>query len=228
MKIGFDLISDLNLSDESFSWEGKVTSLFCVIAGNISNDINLVEKALNHLSDLYQRIFYIEGYLEHPNLDDYQETVTKLQNICDNLENVVYLHDNIAILNNIAIIGCNGWNKLNNRQSEETLLKLNAIAFQDVVYLARTVKKLQVYNDVEKILVITGSVPSDDLCFEDTISDMETPHPALCLLHDTENKVKMWVFGSYENTVNNTLNEIHYMNNGCFDKSPYWAKRIEL
>ena len=228
MKIGFDLISDLNLSEDNFDWEGKVTSLFCIVAGNISNDLAIVEKTLSQLSDLYQRVFYIDGALEHTNLDNYYDTIGIIQGICDTLENVVYLHDNIAILNDIAIVGCNGWNNCKQPESDEDALRLNAVAFQDVVYLTRTIQKLQVYNDVEKILVVTSTVPSDDVCFGDMITDMETPHPVLCLMNDTENKVKMWAFGSYENTVSNLLNDIQYVNNGCFNKKPYWAKRIEL
>ena len=49
--IGFDLISDLNLSPEdSFNWEGKATSLYCIIAGNISEDLRTIKQTLSHLS----------------------------------------------------------------------------------------------------------------------------------------------------------------------------------
>ena len=39
MILGFDIISDLNLSiDDTFTWEDKPTSLYCIVAGNVSND----------------------------------------------------------------------------------------------------------------------------------------------------------------------------------------------
>ena len=35
--IGFDVISDLNLKrNDSFNWENKATSLYCILSGNIS------------------------------------------------------------------------------------------------------------------------------------------------------------------------------------------------
>lgn len=62
MKIGFDVISDLNLGpDEQFSWEGKATSLYCIIAGNISNDLRTIHQILLHLSHFYQGVFYTAG-----------------------------------------------------------------------------------------------------------------------------------------------------------------------
>ena len=65
MTIGFDVISDLFLTpEESFNWEGKATSLYCVIAGNISNDVKVITQTLRHLSRFYQGIFYIDGYHE--------------------------------------------------------------------------------------------------------------------------------------------------------------------
>jgi len=51
MKFGFDLISDLELTDSDvFDWEGKSTSLFCLIAGNISDNLRVVQKTLKILS----------------------------------------------------------------------------------------------------------------------------------------------------------------------------------
>jgi hypothetical protein len=45
MKIGFDLISDLNLSpNDSFNWENKATSLYCIIAGNPARVIKKLNK----------------------------------------------------------------------------------------------------------------------------------------------------------------------------------------
>ena len=41
--IGFDIISDLNLQpDDSFNWENKATSLYCIVAGNNSSDLRTV------------------------------------------------------------------------------------------------------------------------------------------------------------------------------------------
>ena len=51
MNIGFDVISDLNLdAEDSFDWEGKATSLYLIIAGNISSDLRVIHQTLVHLS----------------------------------------------------------------------------------------------------------------------------------------------------------------------------------
>jgi len=66
VKIGFDLISDLNLSSEDdFNWEDKATSLYCVVAGNISSDMGVLLNTLKYLTNFYQGIFYVPGALEY-------------------------------------------------------------------------------------------------------------------------------------------------------------------
>ena len=46
MNIGFDVISDLNLdAEDHFTWEGKATSLYLIIAGNISNDMRVIHQS---------------------------------------------------------------------------------------------------------------------------------------------------------------------------------------
>ena len=57
--IGFDVIGDLNLSiNDSFNWENKATSLYCIVAGNISTNLRVVRQTLLHLGQFYQGVFY--------------------------------------------------------------------------------------------------------------------------------------------------------------------------
>ena len=79
MKIGFDLISDLNLSpNDSFNWENKATSLYCVIAGNISNDIRTIALTLSHLTKFYQGVFYTPGSLEFKGIEVYDKRIKEI------------------------------------------------------------------------------------------------------------------------------------------------------
>jgi hypothetical protein len=81
--IGFDLISDLNLSPEdSFNWEGKATSLYCIIAGNISEDLRTIKQTLLHLSKFYQGIFYTLGSLEYHHTIDVHKRTEEIHKIC--------------------------------------------------------------------------------------------------------------------------------------------------
>ena len=69
-EVGFDYISDLFLSpDESFNWENKATSLYCIVAGNISSDLRTLYQTLAHLGKHYQGVFYIPGILEYETTD---------------------------------------------------------------------------------------------------------------------------------------------------------------
>ena len=87
--IGFDLISDLNLSpDDSFDWEGKATSLYCIIAGNISEDLRTIKQTLSHLSKFYQGIFYTLGSLEYHNTGDVAKRTGEIHKTCRNIRNL--------------------------------------------------------------------------------------------------------------------------------------------
>jgi hypothetical protein len=48
------------------------------------------------------------------------------------------------------------------------------------------------------------------------------------LTRDSEHKVSHWVYGSYNKTVDTTIDSINYINNSYYKRKPYWAKRIEV
>ena len=231
MKIGFDVISDLNLdAEEEFNWEGKATSLYLIIAGNISNELRVVHQTLFHLGKFYQGVFYIAGSSEHDSMHFVKHRNDELIKICKSLGNVAYLHKHVVIINGVAILGCNGWygNKIE-LSTELEKLHLHAQHLEDVRYLGLSLEKLQLHLDVKKIIVVTHSAPSADLFFGEQPHNI-TEYFALkdALLSDTEFKVSHWVYGSYHKNVDTTINNINYINNSCFDKDPYWPKRIDI
>ena len=63
MTFTFDLISDLHVDTwpGEFSWESNVTSPYCVVAGDVSQDLDVTAKTLEHLGKCYQAVFYIDG-----------------------------------------------------------------------------------------------------------------------------------------------------------------------
>ena len=220
----FDLISDLNLKPgDDFDWTNKTTSLYCVVAGNISSYLEVTKKVLTHLSKLYVKVFYIDGTLEHTINKHFSSTITILTNFCSSLKNVIFLHDNVSILNGIAIIGCNGWFNAKWDGEEKLASILN---FHDVVYLSKTIKQLQRYNDVRNIFVVSNSVPKG----EDLAPTLDKLYVDLTfsLMYDTEYKVTNWAFGSLFKMVNTVVDGINYNNNGKFNLEPYWLKKIIL
>lgn len=228
MKFGFDVISDLNLTvNTEFDWTSKPTSLFCIIPGNISSDVSIVYKTLRHLSSMYQGIFYIDGSLEQQNVHERDTRIGELQKICGTLKNVVYLHNNVVIVDGVGLLGINGWDPIKGSISEEFHAK--CYRYDDLVYLEKTLEKIQLHPDIKKLIVVSNCIPSEELLFgEINGTNNDEMYPTFALDKDTEHKISTWVYGNYDKFVEKTIGYVTYVNNGKFDKEPYYAKRIEV
>lgn len=230
-QIGFDLISDLYLEPgQNFDWTGKATSLYCVIAGNISSDLETIGKVLQHLSNFYQGVFYTLGSLEYKDMEELiDERTDEILTYCDRFRKVAVLHQNVVIVDGIAILGVNGWYGNTERFD---LLKEAAIEskrYEDLGYLKNSIERLQKHLDVKNILIVTNSVPGDKLYFgEVPAAVIDQMQLESVLFIDTEKKVKHWAFGTHGKIVDSTLNGINYFSNPKLDKNPYWAKRITI
>lgn len=229
MQIGFDLISDLNLTaEDTFDWEGKATSLYCIIPGNISSDKAVVQRTLEHLGKVYHGVFFIDGALEHDSLEDHHKRVNELSKISKLNKNIVYLHNNVVVVDGVALVGSNGW--YGNFYPKDGMEEIRAemLYHEDLGYTCNTVEKLQLHVDVKQIIMITNSVPAKELYYGELPKELDDIGPSLALIHDTESKITHWVFGSYEKTVDTVKSGIHYLNNTSYRQNPYWAKRIEI
>ena len=228
MNIGFDLISDLNLSEnDDFNWENKPTSLYCLIAGNISSDIKTVEKTLKHLSSVYYGVFYVPGTLEFSAIMDYRRRNNEISRMCKRLNNVAFLHHHVVIVDGIAILGCTGYYGTENIEEFETLHKVNM--FDDLVYLKNSIERLQKHLDVKKILILTNTIPNQFLYFGKVPNDIITiPELSMTLFSDSEAKVECWAYGSYTDIVDTKIANINYVCNPGNGRNPYWAKRIDI
>lgn len=228
--IGFDVISDLHLDPEdSFNWDGKATSLYCIVAGNVSSDLRTVVQTLAHLGRFYQGVFYVPGTLEYLNSDSNVEIITdKLIAVIDKIPNVVMLHHNVVIIDGIAVLGVNGWNS---EMGSDNILDLayTAARLEDIAYLHKSIEKLQKHLDVKKVIVVTNAVPNSELYFGEApeYANHQIPLHA-ALMSDTEHKVKCWVFGTYDKSADAFIGDVNYINNPYLGKRPYWAKRITL
>jgi predicted phosphohydrolase len=231
MKIGFDIISDLNLDpDDEFEWEDKATSLYLIIAGNISSDIRVIHQTLLHLTKFYQGVFYIPGSLEYESMHFYKHRNDEIRKICKSLKKVALLERHVVVINNVAILGATGWfgNRTDSGDEIEKLYK-HAQNIEDVEYLRSSVEKLQLHVDIKNIVLVTHSVPGLDLFFGELPTNIgEEFQLQECLDPDSENKITHWIYGSYNKIVDTNIDSIHYVNNSSNKTSPYWAKRIEV
>lgn len=230
MKIGFDIISDLYLDpDDEFNWDGKATSLYCVIPGNISNDLKVVRKTLAHLSKYYQGVFYCLGSLEYEDCENINTRTKEIFKATQPIRNVALLHQHVVIIESIAILGINGW--YGNTQPTDIVTEANIETHRhgDILYLKSSIEKLQRHLDVKNILLVSNSVPGPDLYFGQEPAHANGQIPInIALEADTEKKVSHWAYGTYDKSVDITIDNINYVNNSYYRKQPYWSKRIEI
>jgi len=231
MNIGFDVISDLNLgAEDSFNWENKATSLYLIIAGNISDDLRVIHQTLLHLSKFYQGIFYVAGTLEHESMHFVKNRYLEITQICKSIHNVAFLHRHVVVINGVAILGTNGWYG-SNIDTPTTLEKLHLHAqhVEDISYIGSSLEKLQLHLDVKKVIVVTHCVPGPNLYFGEQPNIIADQIPLTQILgHDSERKVSTWVYGSYDKNVDTTIDNVNYINNSYYNRRPYWPKRIDI
>jgi predicted phosphohydrolase len=239
MQMTFDLISDLHLGPtDTFDWTGIATSPFCVVAGDISMDVEIVRDTLEHLGQCYQAVFYIDGNNEHRySLDSLSDSYNILEEAVAGLENVVFLQDNCVIVNNVAFVGTNGWwtydldSSIDDEQCRlwycdvmdvgmPVTSAIHSMAYNDVAYLRNSIKKLQTHKDITSIVVVTHTVPKIELIEHDIELDythkfntMGNSVMEVVLDQDTEHKVKTWCFGHYHNSVDQSIAGVRYVNN---------------
>jgi predicted phosphodiesterase len=261
MKLAFDLISDLHIEtwEGSFDWTGQSTSMICVVAGDIARDRDIVIKTLTHLGQCYRAVFYIDGNDEHRfSLDDMGESYRSLAKQIEQIPNVTYLQDNVCIVDGVAFLGTNAWwtfdldSEIDYDQSrqwfreryqinEPEVNNVEAMAFNDYAYLAKSVERLQTHRDVKKIVLVTHTVPSLQLIDHDLelagtyrLNCTGNSHILKVFQNDTERKISTWCFGHYHNDVDHEIAGVRFVNNcrgrrgTAWSKSVYYPKRIEV
>lgn len=260
MTFAFDLISDLHVETwDSFDWTGQPTAPYCVVAGDVSRDHDLVAKTMQHLSECYAGVFYIDGNDEHRNhLEDLGGSYRSLKNKLDNIKGLVYLQDNVVIINGVAILATNGWWSYDfdpEIDYDETQIwyqeyvqstrsaadAITGVAYHDAAYMTNSIRKLQTHQEVKSIAVVSHTLPSAWLCSHDVdLADqprfncMGNPHLQLALDEDTENKIKIWAFGHYHRPVDREFAGVRYVSNPRgrgdtpWSQPAYYPKRIEV
>lgn len=260
MQFSFDLISDLHIETwDSFDWTGQATSPYCIVAGDVARDPKILVDALTHLGQCYQSVFYIDGNDEHRyTLDNIGQSYRQLNRAVENIDRVVYMQDNVVIVNGVAVLATNGWwsfdmdpaldydqsqrwyqDKMSVIQSVPDAI--TGIAYNDTAYMVNSIRKLQTHQDVRAIVCVTHTVPAPWLISHDPdLTDtwrfncMGNPHMQLALDEDTENKIHTWCFGHYHKSVDRDFGGIRYVNN-CrgrgdtkWKQTVYYPKRITV
>lgn len=239
MQFSFDLISDLHVESwDQFDWTDKPTSPYCVVAGDVARDRQLLVDTLRHLGTVYAGVFYIDGNEEHKNYyNDLEDSYQDLKQSIVDIPNVIYIHDNVIIINGVAILATNGWwawdfdesidfdqsidwFKGRTMANDYIIGEIAECAYNDTLYLVNSVRKLQTHPEVKDIVIISHTVPVPELVMPDPdlagtwrFNVMGNKHLTRVFEADTENKISTWCFGHYHRPVDQIYNGIRFVNN---------------
>jgi hypothetical protein len=260
MTFAFDLISDLHVETwDQFDWTDQPTAPYCVVAGDVSRDRAQLVETLTHLGQCYGGVFYIDGNDEHRfQMENLSQSYADLVEEIKQIPNVVYMQDNVVIINGVCLLATNGWWSYDfdwSLDPEQSLLwyqdylkissnaanSVATMAYHDAKYLANSVKRLQTHQEVKSIVLISHTVPAPwivehdlDLVGTWRYNGLGNSHLQLALEQDTEMKIKAWCFGHYHKGVDRDLGGIRYVNN-CrgrgntpWGQMAYYPKRIEI
>lgn len=258
MQFAFDLISDLHIETwDHFDWEAQATSPVCVVAGDISCNRRTLIDTLRHLGQCYQAVFYIDGNDEHSQYvgslsNSYQLLAAQIQRI----PNVVYLQDNVVVIDGVAVVGTNGWWSFDfdygidpegsrswyqekHGLDDTRVDAIRRMATTDATYLTNSIRRLQTHQDVKKIVVVTHTVPDPALIQHDVdlagrlqFNTMGNRYMMQAMACDTERKIHTWCFGHYHGAVDQLRSGIRFVNN-CrgrgdtpYRQQVYYPRRI--
>lgn len=260
MNFAFDIISDLHIQpDEDFNWSGQQTSLYCVVAGDVAQDRETLLRTLRHISSCYLGTLYVDGNEEHRDyLDDLDSSYDSLAQELQKIPSLIYLHNNVVVIDGVAFVGVNGWwnfhydTSLDLTESVEWYCQYvnvdHRVAYQtaekaygDAAYLTNTISRLQRHPDVRSIVVISHTVPDAELTNHDAdlasqlrYNCVGNPHLIRCREHDTANKIIMWCFGHYHRVIDREIDGVQFVSNPRgrantpWCQSPYYARRLEI
>ena len=222
----FDLISDLHLDYWKHNikdWRGLGTSLYCVVAGDVSRDVRLTSSFLHHLSNAYKQVIFIEGNHEHnKQYNDLTSKEIELSNSLKNVPNITYLAESSCVIDGTAFVGAMGWwtfdfpaidgsghlavmEEFCDREHFHMRDAINIwqTAQEQAADLGEIVSSLQDADEIEEIVVVTHTVPRNDIVHHGIPGSLSewgkigNSSMKQVLAYDYENKTSTWCFGHF-------------------------------
>jgi hypothetical protein len=162
-------------------------------------------------------VFYIDGNDEHVNhIEHLNLSYSALVKQIEKIPNVVYLQDNVVVVDGVAILGTNGWWGFDLDLSVDptrsalwwqekmavsgvAVKSVARMATTDATYMVSSVRRLQSHKDVKKIIMVTHTVPLPELIQHDIDLDgnmrfncMGNAYMQQALLADFQEKIHTW------------------------------------
>lgn len=219
----------------------KNYSKYLIVAGDISDNIYMTIDYLNILSKNYDKILFVDGNHEH--VESYPNLLCKnnIQNLIKN-PNIIYLPKQPYIMNDTAFVGVNGWWNYNNNdskiidyyiknkytfykftkeQKEKLINNILIKSNEEYHYLNNLIKKFDNNPLINKIIIVTHTIPNIQFGHEYSTETKENNFPSQ-YNSNFENlfiskKILYWIFGHVHGSHNEKIKNINYISNprGC-------------
>lgn len=271
-KILVDIVSDLHIDNWCSNYNKypcnnpihypfdytNPKSDYLIIAGDISDDIDLSIDYVNQLSQYYKHIMFIDGNHEHVAIYPELYTNSFIQNKIEHkIQNnkITYLSNKPYIINDTVFIGSCGWWDYNNCSTECIDANLNYFdkwikhftredninfinnvtqqSLKEYYYLHENIKKYENDKNIKNIVVVTHTVPKKEYCY------LGYGDIAVCNQVNTKysnlfkyKKISHWIFGHAHNENDNKEN-IYFVSNprgrkSDYNRVHYNVKQIEI
>ena len=198
-------------------WDNSQSNIL-IIAGDVSDNLNLTIEYINKLEDKYEHILFIDGNHEHiksyPTLYNKEYIYTKINN--QGCKNLIYLPYNDFIIDRTVFIGCCGWWDYNNFNNTDIINNLeyfknwidhfNISEERDFIYNVykrskleynELIQKLQKYETneaIDNIIIVTHTQPNIKFVEEQNMStELNTKFENIT--KKKYKKLKYWIFG---------------------------------
>jgi hypothetical protein len=193
----------------------------------------------------------VDGNEEHKDyLDDLGASYQALSKDIDAIPNVVYMQDNVIIVNGVALLGTNAWwtydfdpdidvdTSIQSIQdhfgiTESSATNIMGVAYNDAAYMINSVRKLQTHKEVGAIVIVSHTVPAPWIIAHDPdlggtwkYNGMGNSHITRAIDEDTENKIHTWCFGHYHRPVDRELGRIRYISNPRGRGNTDWCQQV--
>ena len=227
----------------------KDKSKILIVAGDICDDLNDSINYLDHISQYYDKVLYVDGNHEH--ISQYPElySTNYIHELILSKGNskIVYLPKQNYIIDNTCFVGCNGWwnyssNKfdhldyfgsINSSSITEKKIKdfhtiVKKTALKEASKLYNNVALLSQDKQIDNIVVVTHTVP---------INIFLNPKDVDLQVNTEFNKIRgcpkisHWLFGHCHEQINKIVKHTDYISNprgrpSDYNRILYCAKKI--
>ena len=242
--LSIDLISDLHIDQWSNHIKIKYPygdivhkpielnnkSDILIIAGDISDDIDISIEYINDISQKYKKVLFVDGNHEHvnayPELYDIKDIYDKIKLL--NNDKIVYLPHNEHIIDDKVFIGYCGWWDYNEKKdinkakkyfnkwipefSEDDNIKFMDSVLNRAEYEYEKIKDLINKYDkdksINKIILVTHSVGHYSFKVVDKSTDYNTMFKNI-----KSNKLTHWLFGHTHYDIHDKIEGVEYVCN---------------